>query len=509
MQTPPVPPPAPPPPPPPPSVSVSIITPAGDTVISLGDSIQLVFRIEEGGLANFIPPSVSFSDSSMVLVVPQRMQALNDTLWLWGSKVGQLVAKVTVANVSDSVLISIAAPPPDPAGSPDYEVIDLGTLGGTSAIPLALNDHGQLVGSSLTTTGERHAFLWENGVMRDLAPDLHQSEATTITNSGTVGIVQSPDPGTIGFGIFVWRSGLSTRVAGAEGAGIGAVGEGGDVAFWEFDGERQRSYIWSDGQARALGGLIHGPDNVSMVQAMNGNGQIVGSAMTGEYAGWQVDHAFLWESGVMRDLGLLGEHPCDPPTDTRSCAQAAAVDINDRGDVVGFSNDASAFIHAVLWRNGVVRDLGPGRAIAINDTGDILGYRNEASFEGDAKRPVSGDIATFWHDGVATSLGSLGGGVTIASGLNNSGVVAGSSLTNSGVRHVFVWNSEKGMIDLGRGAVAAPAVGAQAVAINSRGDVLGFTYTVRCQFMAVIYRYCYGPWTTPVPTRAVLWRRKN
>ena len=42
----------------------------------------------------------------------------------------------------------------------------LGTLGDARAY--AINDKGQVVGSSTTAEGTSYAFLWENGTMRDL-----------------------------------------------------------------------------------------------------------------------------------------------------------------------------------------------------------------------------------------------------------------------------------------------------------------------------------------------------
>jgi len=80
----------------------------------------------------------------------------------------------------------------------------------------------------------------------------------------------------------------------------------------------------------------------SFAQDINDRGQVAGysSNASGEF------HAFLWENGSMTDLGTLGG--------TFSFGAA----LNARGQVAGFSITASGDQHAVLWNKGVITDLG-------------------------------------------------------------------------------------------------------------------------------------------------------
>lgn len=76
-------------------------------------------------------------------------------------------------------------------------------------------------------------------------------------------------------------------------------------------------------------------------------------------------HAFLHAGGEMKDLGTLGG-------DTSS-----AVDINDRGVVVGSATDVQGRSRAFVYAQDEMRELPvPGEvtsAVAINRHGDIVG----------------------------------------------------------------------------------------------------------------------------------------
>ena len=47
-------------------------------------------------------------------------------------------------------------------------MLDLGTLGGTFSVGLAINASGQVTGFADTADGDIHAFLWDGTTMQDL-----------------------------------------------------------------------------------------------------------------------------------------------------------------------------------------------------------------------------------------------------------------------------------------------------------------------------------------------------
>jgi probable HAF family extracellular repeat protein len=62
-------------------------------------------------------------------------------------------------------------------------------------------------------------------------------------------------------------------------------------------------------------------------------------------------------------MRALGQGASAGPND-----RSEAYGINDHGQVVGRSGN-----HAFLWQNGVMRDLGPGAAYNINNSGFVIG----------------------------------------------------------------------------------------------------------------------------------------
>jgi len=61
---------------------------------------------------------------------------------------------------------------------------NLGTLGGTDGYAFAVNNNGQAVGYSSDSSGRRHAFFWQNGVMTQLPGGFSSAIAYGINDSG-------------------------------------------------------------------------------------------------------------------------------------------------------------------------------------------------------------------------------------------------------------------------------------------------------------------------------------
>jgi probable HAF family extracellular repeat protein len=72
-----------------------------------------------------------------------------------------LAAALAIAMVVSCVAVALGVRPASaqPA-SEEHSITDLGTLGGSYSQAVAINDRGQVVGWSLTASGENHAVLW-------------------------------------------------------------------------------------------------------------------------------------------------------------------------------------------------------------------------------------------------------------------------------------------------------------------------------------------------------------
>lgn len=142
-------------------------------------------------------------------------------------------------------------------------------------------------------------------------------------------------------------------------------------------------------------------DGLREANAINDQSIIAGSVNT---AGG-VQRAVLFDGTQYQDIGTLGG------------ASSSAMDVNNSGDVIGWSETADGEIHPFLFSDGTMHDLGaqPGDLIAgaINDSGQmVLQYRDAAFIQ----------HILFYSDGVWQEIHS-GGSEVFFVDLNNLGQV--------------------------------------------------------------------------------------
>jgi probable HAF family extracellular repeat protein len=201
-----------------------------------------------------------------------------------------------------------------------------------------------------------------------------------------------------------------------------------------------------------------------------------------------VIHAFQSKNGVTRDLGsLAGVDYCSAATSINGQGLIAGNSENDVIDPILGGNE----LRAVIWENGEIHDLGTfggniGLATGVNNRGQVVGLTSTSNPD-----PFSilyfqiGGITTgtqtqafLWQNGHMRNLGTLGGPDAAAFNVNNRGQVAGGSYTND------IPNATTGFPTLhtflwesGR-MIDLGTLGGTAggpIALNNRGQVLGIS----------------------------------
>jgi probable HAF family extracellular repeat protein len=237
-----------------------------------------------------------------------------------------------MATLIASLTLSAALGAFTPAASAQqYQLINLGTLGGSSSFALDINNLGQITGNAQTPLGEAaprlNTFLWN-----------------------------APGP-MLNLGVLPGSNNFSRGYA---------INDAGTVVG-EFDNNTSRAFIYASGTLSGLTRLA-GDNDRGVAHDINNNGLVVGISSNGV-----ASRATLWTQGQASDLGSV---------DGLSTTPARAWGLNDAGSAVGLSrrDTSGSTSQATLWRPGQV-PLGLGsllpdsfsQAYAINASGVIVG----------------------------------------------------------------------------------------------------------------------------------------
>jgi probable HAF family extracellular repeat protein len=334
-----------------------------------------------------------------------------------GKRIGATAAAIALLSLG----LPLTGAGPAAAASPSrYTVTDLGAL---AANALAINNAGVVVGYTSTPAGQ-HAFRWSNGVLTDLGtlPGGGNSTANAINDAGQIAGTSDRTSGGYGYPVKWSASGTITDLGGPvtnrlgvangidqHGRVVGgqrpADSEGSPLAMvYEPNGTSSYlasppellsaatginqlghiianpGYLWHDGQLTRMPGLRYFDGDATSVYAINVRDQIVGSAPIGD----GVSHAVLWPAPEVVEHGL----PIGIDIGTvDNIANSAGKAINAANQVVGTADPmCQPCVPALAWvwqPGGTITALDtlipPGsgwqlqQANGINDRGQIVG----------------------------------------------------------------------------------------------------------------------------------------
>ena len=215
-------------------------------------------------------------------------------------------------------------------------------------------------------------------------------------------------------------------------------------------------------------------DNQSLGGGISGLGQAAGTSSNASNSSSGI--ATLFKNGQAISLGALS--PLD---------ESFGSGISDSGEVAGYDylSTRQSASHAVIWNNSRITDIHSDSlfpygsdALGVNNTGTVVGYG----------WPNTADLHAFvYSNGKMVDLGTFGGSNSNALAINNSGQAVGWSLTSSGVTHAFLYSNGV-MRDLG---VPPGASSSTAIAISNNGEILG---EIQVGSNTEISRYSNGAW---------------
>lgn len=250
---------------------------------------------------------------------------------------------------------------------PIYTLVELPNVGRSFATPTAINNSGIVVGSVPFGNGDGQAFSSDGLSVNNIGTVLGttRSVANDINNSGKiVGIDFGGATGS-----FLYDSGTVTdlpTLGGPRTVALGINDQGWIVGVSENNLQVSQAFLIRNGLISQLENLNPNRyDATSYAKAINNSGVVVGHSL-----GTADSVAVKWSSsGAITPLGTFGG--------SSSTAEA----VNDAGQIVGYADYANPLMGhgAFIWQNGVMVDLGNlggtggAAATSINSAGHVVG----------------------------------------------------------------------------------------------------------------------------------------
>lgn len=290
----------------------------------------------------------------------------------------------------------------------EYELIDLGTLGGAWTAANDINNHNQVVGSAQRSSSTSWSpFLWQDRIMTELEPSV-VSSAPAISDSGYVLVDRDS---SYSFGCF---------------------------SLWQV----------MEGWNMRLDGIQPPIGNNCYARDVNSAGQVLGYFAGG--AG-NDDAAFIYHDDNNNHLVDPTEVMMLPSPGNFTIAKK----INELGEVGGHAIIPGSSRHAIFWgMNRQPIDLGtlPGdlnsSINSMNEMGTLIGCSNASGNTTACGQPVKW---TRSDSGFSISaLPQLPGALfTIPNAINNAGYIVGSANMGAGVpTRACLWNNQGEVFDL-------------------------------------------------------------
>jgi probable HAF family extracellular repeat protein len=320
------------------------------------------------------------------------------------------------------ITLALLAAPLLAQADPRYNVTP---VAGAGSWATDINRSGQVAGTMLVSEAQ-HAFLFSNGMLTDI---------------------------------------------GALSSGYTVAGRMNDLG--QVTGSVSGS--WNGGFIYSNGSLVPVPGaNIVSAAGINNAGAVTGTVFVPLPNGDAEYHAYIAAHGSFTDLGTLPGR-----------LTSGGYDINSAGHVAGSIAMADGGppnypTNAMLYRNGVMTDLGAGgfmgpwsHASAINDHDQAVGMLG-VDFPGNGG-DLYPTLAFLYRDGMLGTLGGFGPNLSSWAGdINNVGQIVGGGYFGAvGTSHAFLYENGSmldlnSLIDPGSGWVIEDAT-----AINDLGQIAG------------------------------------